>query len=344
VNLTDQDRGPSSSSAPQFGVVFDFRNPPPSTKSVVDVYAETLELIDLADEVGIDYVYLSEHHFVADGHCPSLLAVAGAIAGRTKRIRISSYVFLLPLHDPLRVAEDIAVLDVISNGRMELGVGAGYRVEEFEAFGIDRTKRAQRMDEACEILQRAWTEDGWSFAGDQFTVTNASVFPKPVQRPHPPLWISARNPIAARRAGRFNTPLMIAPPPYVSDEKAVYEAYCGALRAAGGDPGSHGVAGSFNVVVTDDPEAYRSRVRSGAEHRARLYEQWYGTAADIADDSQRIPARPVRRTGVIGDAVKCAAALDEFLAGDVPFTHVIMGLDGAPEIEAFAREVLPRYR
>ena len=108
----------------RFGVAFDFRNVPPARRPFTEIYAETLELIALADQLGIDYVYLSEHHCVEDGHSPSLMATAGAIAARTARIRISSYVFLLPFHHPLRVAEDVAVVDIISNGRVELGVGA----------------------------------------------------------------------------------------------------------------------------------------------------------------------------------------------------------------------------
>jgi alkanesulfonate monooxygenase SsuD/methylene tetrahydromethanopterin reductase-like flavin-dependent oxidoreductase (luciferase family) len=327
----------------RFGVVFDFRNVPPATRTFREIYAETLDLISLADSLGVDYVYLSEHHFVEDGHSPALMPIAAAIAARTERIRISSYVFLLPLHHPLRVAEDVATVDILSNGRAELGVGAGYRPEEFAAFGIDRASRRDRMDEGCEILLRAWTEDGWTHTGRQFQLKNVSLYPKPVQRPHPPLWISARSPVAARRAGRFRTPLLIAPPPYVSDEQAVYDAYTDELRHAGGDPDRTGVAGSFNVVVTDDPESYRARVRPGAAHRARLYEQWYGEAPDINDDVSRIATRPARRPGVIGDAAVCIAALDEFLAGPIPYSHVIMAVEGPAELEAFAHHVMPRY-
>jgi alkanesulfonate monooxygenase SsuD/methylene tetrahydromethanopterin reductase-like flavin-dependent oxidoreductase (luciferase family) len=328
----------------EFGVTFDFRNVAPEKRSLSDVYAETFELIALADELGLDHVYLTEHHFVDDGYCPSLLPLAAAVAARTRRIRISSYVFLLPLHHPLRVAEDVAVVDVISGGRMELGVGAGYRREEFEAFGVPRQSRRARMDEGCEILLRAWTEDGWSFEGTQYRLRNVSLRPKPLQKPHPPLLISARNPFAARRAGRFGTPLLIAPPPYVTDEHAVYAAYAEERRRRGHDPSTLEVGGSFNVIVTDDPEAYRARTGAGARHRADLYRTWYAEAGDIADDAQRISARRGRRTAVLGDAETCGRGLDEFLAGAVPYTRVIMAVEGAPELEAFATRVLPRYR
>ena len=231
----------------RFGVVFDFRRVPPDTRTFPEIYAEILELITLADRLGIDYVYLSEHHLVEDGHSHSLMSIAAAIAARTERIRISTYVFLLPLHHPLRVAEDVATID-------------------------------------------------------------------------------------------------IAPPPYVSGEQAVYEAYRDEFRRAGGHPDQSGVAGSFNVVVTDDPDSYRARAGPGAAHRAHLYERWYGTSPDIDDDVTRIATRPARRTGVIGDAPACIAALEEFLAGPIPYTHVIMAVEGPAELDVFASQVIPRYR
>lgn len=337
----------SSGHGIKFGLTFDFRNTPPSDKSFVDLYAETLDLITLADEVGIDYVWLSEHHFVDDGHCPSLLPLAAAIAARTRSIRISSYVFLLPLHDPLRVAEDVAVVDIISNGRMELGVGLGYRMEEFEGFGIERSTRRARMDEGCEVLLKAWTSENWSFEGRHHRYQNVTVQPRPVQQPHPRLWISGRNDRAARRAARFRCPLLIAPQPYAIDPATIYGAYATALAEAGDDAPHYEVAGSFNCIVTDDPSAYRARVREGARHRARLYEQWYSEAGDIADDSQRI-ANP-KATGwsptVIGDADTCIAHLARFVEeSPVPYTHLIMGVNGAAEIEAFAKQVMPAFR
>jgi len=215
----------------RFGIGHDFRNLNPSKRTFAQVYSQSLERIVRAEELGYDYVFLGEHHLTADGHAPSLFPILGAIAARTSRIRLGTYVFLLPLHHPLAVAEDVTAVDLISGGRMELGVGLGYRAEEFEAFGIDRDARASLMDESCEILLRAWTEEGWSYAGRHFRLHDITMVPKPVQKPHPLLWISARNPRAARRAARFRAPLMIAPAPYTDDAAAVHRAYAAALRA-----------------------------------------------------------------------------------------------------------------
>jgi alkanesulfonate monooxygenase SsuD/methylene tetrahydromethanopterin reductase-like flavin-dependent oxidoreductase (luciferase family) len=328
----------------RFGVTVDFRNPPPR-RPFPEVYAEALDRIALADHLGFDYVYLTEHHFVEDGHCPSLLVVAGAIAARTTRIKISSYVFLLPFHNPLRLAEDVAVADIISNGRIELGVGAGYRLEEFEGYGIDRRHRPTLMDEGCEVLLKAWTEDNWSFHGRHHHFSNVSVHPKPVRQPFPPLWISARAAPAARRAARFDAPLQISPPPYVVDERAVYEAYRDHLLELGRDPLTKSVAAQFHCAVTDDPAGYRARTRPGLSHRASLYVEWQTAADDLPGDGARVASRPPRIMGAIGDPATCIEALEQFIdTCGYPVTHIVMGLDEPAEMEAFATQVMPHFQ
>src|SRR5688572_16625596 len=119
-----------------FGLWFDFRNPPRWRRPLPEVYAETFEQIVLAESLGYDFAWTTEHHFVDDDYSPSLLPICAAIAARTQRLRVGTSVLLLPMHDPVRVAEDAATVDVISNGRLDLGVGLGYRLAEFAAVGI----------------------------------------------------------------------------------------------------------------------------------------------------------------------------------------------------------------
>src|SRR5262249_43674673 len=152
------------------------------------IYAATLDQIAYAEQLGFDDVWLSEHHFIDDAYSPSMLPIGCAIAARTKRIRIGTSVLLLPLHDPVRVAEDAATLDVISTGRLELGLGVGYRVEEFTGFNIDSSERAQRMDEGIEIIRRLFAGERFSFSGKHYTYRDIQLFPRPVQKP-PKLWI-----------------------------------------------------------------------------------------------------------------------------------------------------------
>ena len=124
------------------GTIIGFQNPAQWRVPWPELYESGLRFAEEAEALGLDEVWLTEHHFADDGYCPALLPVAAAIAARTTRIRIGTKVVLLPFHNPLRLAEDVAVVDVLSGGRIDLGVAAGYRHEEFAGFGIDRRERA----------------------------------------------------------------------------------------------------------------------------------------------------------------------------------------------------------
>jgi alkanesulfonate monooxygenase SsuD/methylene tetrahydromethanopterin reductase-like flavin-dependent oxidoreductase (luciferase family) len=129
------------------GTVIGFQNPAAWRQSWAELYAESLEFAARADVLGFDEVWLTEHHFSDDGYSPALMPIAAAIAARTRSIRIGTKVLLMPFHNPVRLAEDAAVVDIISNGRLDLGIAAGYRHEEFTGFGIDRDERATRTRE-----------------------------------------------------------------------------------------------------------------------------------------------------------------------------------------------------
>ena len=146
-----------------------------------------------------------------DGYCPSPMIAAATIAGRTERMRIGQGIVLLPLYGhPLKLAEDAAVLDVLSNGRLELGVGMGYREAEFSGFGLELSSRRRRMDEGIEIIRRAWTGEQFSYDGRYYQVNDAVLSPLPVQRPGPPLWLGAGTPKARAKVAQLGLPLLIS--------------------------------------------------------------------------------------------------------------------------------------
>src|SRR5229473_342565 len=138
----------------RFGLWYDFRNPAQWRQPADRFYREILDQIAWGENNGFDDVWLSEHHFIEDGYLPSMLPAAAAIAARTKRIRIPLGVLLMPFHNPVRLAEDIAVVDAISGGRFELGVGVGYKVEEFEGFAVPFNERGGRTNEALDIIRK----------------------------------------------------------------------------------------------------------------------------------------------------------------------------------------------
>jgi len=183
------------------GLMFSFRNPASWRRPLPDVYRDELDLIVHAEALGFDTIWLTEHHFADDGYSPSIIPLAAAIAARTERVRIGFNLLLLPLHNAIRVAEDIATLDVLSNGRIDVGVGQGYARHEFAGYGIDRSERLRRFIEGLDVLHGLWTEDTFSYAGEHYAIDGARLHPKPVQQPTPPLWIGATSTPGVRRAG-----------------------------------------------------------------------------------------------------------------------------------------------
>ena len=149
-----------------------------------------LEQIEYAEELGYDTVWLTEHHFSGYGRAAVPVLAAQAIA-RTSRIRVSTAVVVLPFHHPVRVAEDWATLDHISGGRVDVGIGRGNQPAEFKGFDIAMSEAEERFTEALEILRRAWTEERFSYDGRFWRVPEIEVLPKPLTRPHPPLWQAA---------------------------------------------------------------------------------------------------------------------------------------------------------
>src|SRR5229473_3203680 len=152
------------------GLLFPFRNPPRWGKPFPQFYAEQLRQVRLAEELGYDTIWLTEHHFAEDGYSPSLLPIAGAIAGMTSRVRIGTFLLLLPLHNAVRVAEDAATVDVISRGRFDLGIGKGYARHEFLGYGIPSKERASRFEEGIDVMRGIWTQDPFSFHGKHYNL------------------------------------------------------------------------------------------------------------------------------------------------------------------------------
>ncbi|MCK5391949.1 MAG: LLM class flavin-dependent oxidoreductase [Deltaproteobacteria bacterium] len=195
----------------KFGIgLFGMQTHPELPYTHPELYRNTLEQVKLAEEVNFDSAWISEHHFLEDGYCPSPAVIAGAMAAVTSKIRIGSSGIILPLHNPLKVAEDAAVVDNISNGRFDLGVVLGYRKEEFEGMGVPMSQRPSRMNEGIEVLEKALNGEAFTYEGERHKFENAILTPKPVQNPIP-LYIGAFEEPAIRRAGRYGYPLLIGP-------------------------------------------------------------------------------------------------------------------------------------
>jgi probable F420-dependent oxidoreductase len=193
-----------------FGIYSSIANPPHGEhldRSIDEVIAEA----QLAEESGFDACFFGEHHQDKDGFLPSPLIVATAVAARTQRLKVGTSVILLPLHHPVHVAEDVITLDLVSKGRVILGVGIGYQAADFRAFGIPMEHRVALFEEGVEIIHKCWSGETFSFRGEYYTLEDIQIRPRPFQRPGPPLWIGASVPAAARRAGRLSDAFVATP-------------------------------------------------------------------------------------------------------------------------------------
>jgi alkanesulfonate monooxygenase SsuD/methylene tetrahydromethanopterin reductase-like flavin-dependent oxidoreductase (luciferase family) len=173
---------------------------------------DELELIEYADELGYDTCWVREHHFTHYGFLPNTMSLLAHAAARTKRIRLGTAVVTLPLHHPIRAAEDAALIDVLSGGRLDLGVGRGYQSIEFDAFGVPLEESRARTDEAIEIITRLWTsDDPIGFNGQFYQFHDIQLQPKPIQKPHPPIHYASISRDSILHYGAKGIPFIVDP-------------------------------------------------------------------------------------------------------------------------------------
>jgi alkanesulfonate monooxygenase SsuD/methylene tetrahydromethanopterin reductase-like flavin-dependent oxidoreductase (luciferase family) len=170
----------------RFSTFFFFQAPPGHRHA--DIIHRELEQIVWSEELGFDGIWLTEHHFIDYGLSVDPASLAAAAASRTRRIRIGLAAAILPFHDPIRLAEQMALVDILANGRLDVGVGRGNRPAEFRGYRVPQQESRERFDEAVTIMTRAWTQERFSFDGRFFQVPEVRVIPKPLQQPHPPLY------------------------------------------------------------------------------------------------------------------------------------------------------------
>jgi len=248
-----------------FVLRFDLRAPAVGAP-IADLYATALDMAGWSEQHGFTAVVVSEHHAADDGYLPSPLIVAAAIAARTKEIAISVAALLVPLYDPVKLAEDIAVLDHVSRGRVSYVAGIGYRPAEYASLGKRFATRGADIEAAITLMRRAWT--GEAFEHDGRIV---QVRPTPYSQPHPMLCYGGGTRAAARRAARLDMPFF---PQLRSDSLvAEYEAERERLGLAPGFVISPG-AGPLNVFVSEDPERTWALIGENLLHDARSYAQW----------------------------------------------------------------------
>ncbi len=352
----------------RFSTFFFFQAPPGHDHA--DIIRRELEQVEWSEELGYDEVWFTEHHFIDYGLSVDPATLAAAAASRTRRVRIGLAAAILPFHHPLRLAEQMALVDILSGGRLDVGVGRGNRPAEFAGYRVPQIESRERFDEVVEILQLAWTRDRFTFDGRFYNFDDVRVIPKPVQKPHPPLYQ-----VCVTKDGIENTALrgwpmlnsvLFGP---VDQLVANRDTYTKALQKAGRTEAeiatllaNWGVSRQIYVADTD----------ARALDEARAAELWYQESFRRFVVPDRIEdAHPSLQPGFRAMADRLATItweglVRETLAFGSPDTvarhieqmrslgvgHVLcwMNFGGLPQerirrsMELFAREVMPRFR
>jgi len=244
---------------------FDMRHPDFATVTRADGYRAALDMTEWADTQGFTTVSVSEHHGVSDGYLPAPLLLAAGMLARTSNTVISVSALLALFNDPIRLAEDIAVLDNIAPGRLAVTVGLGYRDEEYAMFGVDRRTRGKLLDEHLRVMLAAWTGETFEHHGAKVRVT-----PMPATHPHPLLFVGGSSRAAARRAIRFGLPFL--PDRHDPELDDYYRDECQRVGASpaiimpGGEP--------CYIHIAEDPERTRATIAKNISHDAQSYAAW----------------------------------------------------------------------
>jgi alkanesulfonate monooxygenase SsuD/methylene tetrahydromethanopterin reductase-like flavin-dependent oxidoreductase (luciferase family) len=328
------------------GLTLEIRNSEHRPQPWRELYADCLWLFERAEELGFDSLLVQEHFFDADGYAPSMPIFQTALIERTETARIGSYIYVAPLHQPAQLAQETAVLDQLSGGRLDIGLGIGHRVAEYLAFGLNPKTRPWRTEEAIEIMKLAWRGEPFTYEGRYWDLHDLTVRPEPLQSPHPPVWMAATAPAPAERAGRHGLNLAAA-----SGDPAVFATYREALAAHGHDPAAARVSNAWSITVTDeDPEAVWRRNKQHYHYRWDYYRKIRAEIGDADLDYGLDPgADAYRANELIGDADTVLATLEPFVR-DFGLTDLVLfgphpGIDlrgeGHESLVRFAEQVLP---
>lgn len=320
-----------------FGLRFDLRNPAMAGTTFADRCACALDMAQWADERGCVSIALSEHHGSPDGYLPSPLPMLAAMAARTERVRFMVAALIAPFHDPLRVAEDLLVLDHLSRGRVDVIVGAGYVAEEFDLFGVPMRERVPRLVETVEVLQAAFRGEPFEHRGRTVQLT-----PGPYREGGPGLLLGGSSDAAARRAARLGVGFLPAVP-------EVWDAYRDESVALGRpDPGPCPIGPTRTVVLAEDAEQGWAELGPYFLHETNAYGTWRDQA-DVGSPYRRVAGLDELRASGSYAVLTPKEYVRELEQAPFPFAllHPLCG--GIPPelgwrgLRLFERDVLPAF-
>lgn len=357
----------------KFGLFYGIQIPEPHYPGIEqERYKQVLSQAELADELGYDYFWSAEHHFLRElSHCSAPEVLYGAISQRTKRIRIGHAVALLPYlyNHPIRVAERVAVLDILSDGRMDLGTGRSTTPIEMGGFGINPEETDSQWLEALQIIPRMWTEDPFSCEGQYFNIPPRSVIPKPVQKPHPPLWMACSRESSFKRAGEMGMGVLSFSIGGFEQQSSRVQQYREAIKHANpvGSFINDQVAAMCLVHCGEDDREAKEVGKPQAEWfismAQKIYEPWREPAAVVPETYRHTIGESARdrvdktvedhmEAGAfaLGDPDACIKAMEAYQAAGVDQVLCVMQIGNIPHtrvmdsLKLFAKYVIPHFR
>lgn len=309
-------------------------------------YRDYINYVREAEDLGFESVFVVEHHFTGVGQVSASLGLLSYLAGCTTRIRLGTAVVVLPWHNPVLVAEAAATVDLLSNGRLDFGVGKGYRDVEFSGFCVPMDEATERFDEAMEVIRKAWNSTGrFSHHGKRWNYENIVVEPAPVQRPHPPFWLGAGSEESIRRAAREGYNLLldqIAPCDLTIERVTMFKDECLKVGRAY-DPVMVGTTRGLQLVrnAADREKALAMRINMlknigtlargrGAERYAQL-KDYNGPPVEFDD------------APLLGTPDEIIARLKKLEAGGVEHVLLVDPTGSIATLQTFAKEVMPAF-
>lgn len=346
---------PGGVSAVKFGLMYSFITPRDGAMTHLETFRELETLLPLAESLGFHSFQTTEHHFQDNGWAPSPLLVLAQAAGLTRALRLVTNILVLPLYDPLRLVEDVATLDNLSNGRLTLGVSPGYVSEEFAAYRVSHAERFARAEEILDILERAWAGEVLEFEGRYYRIPPTRVVPRPVQNPIP-VWYGVSGPKLLRRAALRGCPVTASPRHTNAELKAHYARYDAAAEEVGFATRERPIIRELFVAPTlaeaEDlagpaiVELFGLYGRKSGQGERELRND----AGEVVASEDEVDFRSFASRYVVGDPDTVVAQLRE-LERDLAPTEIIcrMQLPGVPtdaferSLRLFGEHVIPAF-
>ena len=305
-----------------------------------DVYARALERIEIMDETGYDAVWLAEHHFSGYSVCPSVHLMGTHVAARTRRLRIGTAVTLAAFYHPLRIAEEVALLDILSDGRVNWGAGRGFDPTEFSVFGVPPAESTARFREAVEIVLAAWTHDRLKFEGEFHRYDDVEVLPKPRQSPHPPTWVAASSPEAVTWAASRGYSILMDPHSAHGEIARKRALHRDGLRRSGHDDRPRDTPTARLVAVAETDSAAAAIAERGAKWTAG-YIPKQALAGFRSDEKTPEPVDHYMDDVIIHGSPERVIDILQRLEEEIPLDYLLLSPLSEKTFTLFTERVLP---